>query len=163
MEQEGGERTAFQVQGTACERTAFQVQGTAHAKAGRLAHVAHRKGKALFSARKEGLEKRGLWDLVQVSSRPLQSALFLLPFQNDNNSLLLHNYVLGAQLDHESVNDLREPINISFWHNQSLVLWGASISTPCLPPSDCPVEHRFDQTKTCETILEMNCFKSITL
>ncbi|KAM5297268.1 adhesion G-protein coupled receptor G5 isoform 1-T2 [Glossophaga mutica] len=41
-------------------------------------------------------------------------------FQDDNNSLLLHNYVLGAQLDNESVNDLREPIHISFWHNKSL-------------------------------------------
>ncbi|XP_036131490.1 adhesion G-protein coupled receptor G5 isoform X2 [Molossus molossus] len=41
-------------------------------------------------------------------------------FPNDNHSSLLNNYVLGAQLGHEHVNNLKEPINISFWHNQSL-------------------------------------------
>ncbi|XP_058135937.1 adhesion G-protein coupled receptor G5 [Dasypus novemcinctus] len=41
-------------------------------------------------------------------------------FQDDNKSLLLNNYVLGARLDHGHVHDLKEPINISFWHNQSL-------------------------------------------
>ncbi|XP_046539045.1 adhesion G-protein coupled receptor G5 isoform X1 [Equus quagga] len=41
-------------------------------------------------------------------------------FQSDTNASLLNNYVLGAQLGHEHVNNLREPINISFWHNQSL-------------------------------------------
>ncbi|XP_054426252.1 adhesion G-protein coupled receptor G5 [Pteronotus mesoamericanus] len=41
-------------------------------------------------------------------------------FRDDNKSFLLHNYVFGAQLNNESVNNLREPINISFWHNQSL-------------------------------------------
>ncbi|XP_019522371.1 PREDICTED: adhesion G-protein coupled receptor G5 [Hipposideros armiger] len=41
-------------------------------------------------------------------------------FQIDINSSLLNNYVLGAQLDHEHVNNLTEMINISFWHNQSL-------------------------------------------
>ncbi|XP_014593941.1 adhesion G-protein coupled receptor G5 isoform X2 [Equus caballus] len=40
--------------------------------------------------------------------------------QSDTNASLLNNYVLGAQLGHEHVNNLREPINISFWHNQSL-------------------------------------------
>lgn len=132
---------------------------------GRVALVAHRKGMALFSAGKEeGLEKRGLRDLIQVSSHPLQSALSLLPFQSEDNSLLLHNYVLGAQLDNESVKDLREPINISFWHNGSLVLRGAPVSThPPPPPRDCPVQHRLDQTQICGTVLEMNSFKSATL
>ncbi|XP_058383879.1 adhesion G-protein coupled receptor G5 [Diceros bicornis minor] len=41
-------------------------------------------------------------------------------FQTDINSSLLNNYVLGAQLGHEHVNNLSEPINISVWHNQSL-------------------------------------------
>ncbi|XP_006908853.1 adhesion G-protein coupled receptor G5 [Pteropus alecto] len=41
-------------------------------------------------------------------------------FQNDINASLLNDYVLGAQLGHEHVNNLSEPINISFWHNQSL-------------------------------------------
>lgn len=49
---------------------------------------------------------------------------FLLPFQDDSNSSLLNNYVLGAQLDHRPVNNLQKPVNISFWHNQSLVLLG---------------------------------------
>ncbi|XP_030877100.1 adhesion G-protein coupled receptor G5 isoform X4 [Leptonychotes weddellii] len=40
-------------------------------------------------------------------------------FQNINSSLL-NNYVLGAQLGHGHVSNLSEPINISFWHNQSL-------------------------------------------
>lgn len=41
-------------------------------------------------------------------------------FQDDDNSSLLNNYVLGAQLDHGHVSNLRETVNISFWHNQSL-------------------------------------------
>ncbi|XP_008573028.1 PREDICTED: probable G-protein coupled receptor 114 [Galeopterus variegatus] len=41
-------------------------------------------------------------------------------FQDDDNSSLLNNHVLGAQLSHGHVNNLREPVNISFWHNQSL-------------------------------------------
>uniref|UniRef100_A0A8C5L9V7 Adhesion G-protein coupled receptor G5 n=1 Tax=Jaculus jaculus TaxID=51337 RepID=A0A8C5L9V7_JACJA len=41
-------------------------------------------------------------------------------FQDDSNSSLLNNYVLGAQLDHRHVSNLQEPINISFWHNKSL-------------------------------------------
>ncbi|XP_023582639.1 adhesion G-protein coupled receptor G5 [Trichechus manatus latirostris] len=41
-------------------------------------------------------------------------------FQDDTNSPLLNNRVLGAQLGHDRVNNLSEPINISFWHNQSL-------------------------------------------
>ncbi|XP_058297013.1 adhesion G-protein coupled receptor G5 isoform X2 [Hylobates moloch] len=43
-------------------------------------------------------------------------------FKDENNSSLLNNYVLGAQLSHGHVNNLRDPVNISFWHNQSLVL-----------------------------------------
>ncbi|KAM4833735.1 adhesion G-protein coupled receptor G5 [Thomomys bottae] len=41
-------------------------------------------------------------------------------FQDESNSSLLNNYVLGAQLGHQQVNNLSEPVNISFWHNQSL-------------------------------------------
>uniref|UniRef100_G3TD36 GAIN-B domain-containing protein n=1 Tax=Loxodonta africana TaxID=9785 RepID=G3TD36_LOXAF len=41
-------------------------------------------------------------------------------FQDDTNSSLLNNCVLGAQLGHDHVDNLREPINISFWHHQSL-------------------------------------------
>ncbi|XP_055268657.1 adhesion G-protein coupled receptor G5 isoform X2 [Moschus berezovskii] len=40
--------------------------------------------------------------------------------QKDINSSLLNNYVLGAQLSHGHVSNLSEPVNISFWHNQSL-------------------------------------------
>ncbi|XP_077754433.1 adhesion G-protein coupled receptor G5 isoform X1 [Canis aureus] len=40
-------------------------------------------------------------------------------FQNTNSSLL-NNYVLGAQLGRGHVNNLRDPVNISFWHNRSL-------------------------------------------
>ncbi|XP_070626730.1 adhesion G-protein coupled receptor G5 isoform X3 [Bos indicus] len=54
------------------------------------------------------------------STRFFQSALLLLPFQKDINSSLLNNYVLGAQLSHGYVSNLSEPVNISFWHNQSL-------------------------------------------
>uniref|UniRef100_A0A8C9QAC6 Adhesion G protein-coupled receptor G5 n=1 Tax=Spermophilus dauricus TaxID=99837 RepID=A0A8C9QAC6_SPEDA len=41
-------------------------------------------------------------------------------FQDESNSSLLNNYVLGAQLDRSHVDNLTEPVNISFWHNQSL-------------------------------------------
>ncbi|XP_038168718.1 adhesion G-protein coupled receptor G5 isoform X2 [Arvicola amphibius] len=41
-------------------------------------------------------------------------------FQDDSNSSLLNNYVLGAQLDHRAVKNLQNPVNISFWHNRSL-------------------------------------------
>ncbi|XP_004843299.1 adhesion G-protein coupled receptor G5 [Heterocephalus glaber] len=41
-------------------------------------------------------------------------------FQDNKNSSLLNNLVLGAQLDRRRVNNLREPVNISFWHNRSL-------------------------------------------
>ncbi|XP_024407260.2 adhesion G-protein coupled receptor G5 [Desmodus rotundus] len=80
-------------------------------------------------------------------------------FQNDNNSLLLHNYVLGAQLDHESVNDLREPINISFWHNQSLdgytmtcVFWKEGASKRhwgVWSPEGCHTEHPSNSQVLC--------------
>nr|XP_031536499.1 adhesion G-protein coupled receptor G5 isoform X1 [Vicugna pacos]XP_031536500.1 adhesion G-protein coupled receptor G5 isoform X1 [Vicugna pacos] len=45
---------------------------------------------------------------------------FLGASQKDINSSLLNNYVLGAQLGHGHVHNLSEPVNISFWHNQSL-------------------------------------------
>ena len=100
----------------------------------------------------------------QTSSRisfcSLQSALLLLPFQKDINSSLLSNYVLGAQLSHGYVSNLSEPVNISFWHNQSLVLLGDTpISSPSLPSCSYPVECWFEQTQPCGTILETNCFK----
>lgn len=67
-------------------------------------------------------------DLTQNLSDPPPThthlSPFLLPFQDDSNSSLLNNYVLGAQLDHRAVNNLQNPVNISFWHNQSLVLLG---------------------------------------
>uniref|UniRef100_A0A8C6CGZ2 Adhesion G protein-coupled receptor G5 n=1 Tax=Moschus moschiferus TaxID=68415 RepID=A0A8C6CGZ2_MOSMO len=56
-------------------------------------------------------------------------------FQKDINSSLLNNYVLGAQLSHGHVSNLSEPVNISFWHNQSLVLLGA----PPFPPHPYPL------------------------
>ncbi|XP_063467895.1 adhesion G-protein coupled receptor G5 isoform X10 [Symphalangus syndactylus] len=58
--------------------------------------------------------------LYLLLQHPLFQALLLLPFQDENNSSLLNNYVLGAQLSHGHVNNLRDPVNISFWHNQSL-------------------------------------------
>ncbi|XP_045149837.1 adhesion G-protein coupled receptor G5 [Echinops telfairi] len=41
-------------------------------------------------------------------------------FKDDPNTVLLNDYVLGAQLGHYHVSNLRKPINISFWHNRSL-------------------------------------------
>ncbi|XP_006897205.1 PREDICTED: probable G-protein coupled receptor 114 [Elephantulus edwardii] len=41
-------------------------------------------------------------------------------FQDVSGSSLLNNYVLGARLDHGHVDNLKEPINISIWHNRSL-------------------------------------------
>lgn len=55
--------------------------------------------------------------------------------QDDKNSSLLNNYVLGAQLDQRRVKNLRDLVNISFWHNQSLVLLGA----PTFPSYRCPL------------------------
>lgn len=75
-----------------------------------------------MSSREQALEKGGSGTSSRVSPCPLQSALFPSPFQNDINASLLNNYVLGAQLGREHVKNLSEPINISFWHNQSLVL-----------------------------------------
>lgn len=106
MELRGGKRTVSQVEGTACATCP--------------------PGSRRWRRRGSGTSR--------VSSRPLQSALLRLPFQNDINASLLNDYVLGAQLGHEHVNNLSEPINISFWHNQSLVLGGCPISTPPLPP-----------------------------
>ncbi|XP_066205144.1 adhesion G-protein coupled receptor G5 [Saccopteryx leptura] len=72
-------------------------------------------------------------------------------FQNDNNSSLLNNYVLGAQLGHGHVINLKEPINISFWHNQSLeshtmtcVYWKEGASKRywgVWSPEGCRTEH----------------------
>ncbi|GAB1293501.1 Adhesion G-protein coupled receptor G5 [Apodemus speciosus] len=61
-----------------------------------------------------------------VTSRPAELRLVCIYFftadlfQDDRNSYLLNNYVLGAQLDHRPVNNLQKPVNISFWHNRSL-------------------------------------------
>lgn len=61
-----------------------------------------------------------------VTSRPAELRLICVYFftahlfQDDRNSSLLNNYVLGAQLDHRLVKNLQKPVNISFWHNRSL-------------------------------------------
>uniref|UniRef100_A0A8C9JWZ3 Adhesion G protein-coupled receptor G5 n=1 Tax=Panthera tigris altaica TaxID=74533 RepID=A0A8C9JWZ3_PANTA len=73
-------------------------------------------------------------------TRPRELRLICIYFFTDYffqsiNSSLLNNYVLGAQLSHGHVNNLSEPINISFWHNRSLVLWGV----PPFPPHPCPL------------------------
>lgn len=59
---------------------------------------------------------------------------FLLSFQNAN-SLVLNNYVLGAQLGQGHVSNLNEPISISFQHNQSLVLLGGECPHFHISPS----------------------------
>ncbi|XP_027713740.1 adhesion G-protein coupled receptor G5 isoform X2 [Vombatus ursinus] len=41
-------------------------------------------------------------------------------FQDDDNSLLLNDNILGASLVNHNVSSLRQDINISFWHNESL-------------------------------------------
>ncbi|XP_049643362.1 adhesion G-protein coupled receptor G5 [Suncus etruscus] len=41
-------------------------------------------------------------------------------FQTENKTSLLNNYVLGAQLGHEHVHDLKESVAIRFYHNRSL-------------------------------------------
>nr|XP_055188183.1 adhesion G-protein coupled receptor G5 isoform X3 [Nyctereutes procyonoides] len=58
-------------------------------------------------------------------TRPRELRLICIYFFTDHffqniNSSLLNNYVLGAQLGHGHVNNLRDPVNISFWHNRSL-------------------------------------------
>ncbi|XP_010637189.1 adhesion G-protein coupled receptor G5 isoform X2 [Fukomys damarensis] len=66
------------------------------------------------------------WDTCAKPARPRELRLICIYFfttsffQDNNNSSLLNNLVLGAQLDQRRVNNLREPVNISFWHNQSL-------------------------------------------
>uniref|UniRef100_A0A8C0WGR5 Adhesion G-protein coupled receptor G5 n=1 Tax=Castor canadensis TaxID=51338 RepID=A0A8C0WGR5_CASCN len=64
------------------------------------------------------------WDACRTRLTELRliCIYFFTPrfFQDNKNSTLLNNYVLGAQLDHTHVNNLSEPVNISFWHNQSL-------------------------------------------
>lgn len=87
--------------------------------------------------REEGWDENS--DLTQdLSDPPPHLIPFLLPFQDDSNSTLLNNYVLGAQLDHRAVNNLQNPVNISFWHNRSLVLLGPPPPQPlklsCQPP-----------------------------
>ncbi|XP_063467891.1 adhesion G-protein coupled receptor G5 isoform X6 [Symphalangus syndactylus] len=72
--------------------------------------------------------------LYLLLQHPLFQALLLLPFQDENNSSLLNNYVLGAQLSHGHVNNLRDPVNISFWHNQSLQLSPALVPAELLAP-----------------------------
>ncbi|XP_074258443.1 adhesion G-protein coupled receptor G5 isoform X1 [Saimiri boliviensis] len=64
--------------------------------------------------------------LDACKTRPRELRLICIYFSNahffkdENNSSLLNNYVLGARLSHGHVNNLRDPVNISFWHNQSL-------------------------------------------
>ncbi|MBV97626.1 Adhesion G-protein coupled receptor G5, partial [Eschrichtius robustus] len=63
-------------------------------------------------------------DACRVRSRELSLICIYFSntrfFQKDINSSVLNNYVLGAQLSHGQVSNLSEPVNISFWHNQSL-------------------------------------------
>nr|XP_058899779.1 adhesion G-protein coupled receptor G5 [Kogia breviceps] len=63
-------------------------------------------------------------DACRVHSRELSLICICFSntrfFQKDINSSVLNNYVLGAQLSHGQVSNLSEPVNISFWHNQSL-------------------------------------------
>ncbi|KAM6177431.1 adhesion G-protein coupled receptor G5 [Erethizon dorsatum] len=65
-------------------------------------------------------------DACSTPARPRELRLICIYFfttsffQDDNNSSLLNNYVLGAQLDQRHVKNLRELVNISFWHNRSL-------------------------------------------
>ncbi|XP_052022822.1 adhesion G-protein coupled receptor G5 isoform X2 [Apodemus sylvaticus] len=76
-----------------------------------------------------------------VTSQPAELRLICIYFftahlfQDDRNSSLLNNYVLGAQLGRRPVNKLQKPVNISFWHNRSLegytvtcVFWKENIS-----------------------------------
>ncbi|XP_074141958.1 adhesion G-protein coupled receptor G5 isoform X2 [Sminthopsis crassicaudata] len=44
-------------------------------------------------------------------------------FQDDNNSALLNDNILGASLVNHSVSNLKQNINISFWHNESLATY----------------------------------------
>nr|XP_054311003.1 adhesion G-protein coupled receptor G5 isoform X2 [Pongo pygmaeus] len=64
------------------------------------------------------------WDACKTRPRELRLICIYFSnthfFKDENNSSLLNNYVLGAQLSHGHVNNLRDPVNISFWHNQSL-------------------------------------------
>lgn len=75
--------------------------------------------------RQNAMGKR-VWDVNSplTQSPHLYLSPFSLPFQDDRNSLLLNNYVLGAQLENRTVKNLQKPVNISFWHNRSLVLLG---------------------------------------
>lgn len=105
----------------------------------------------MMKARRSSPPGRRAWRRGALGPCPgvltsLQSALLLSPFQQDNSSLL-NDYVLGAQLGHEHVDNLMEPINISFWHNQSLVLRGRPRSHPVLPLEDCPGAHWFARLK----------------
>uniref|UniRef100_A0A8C4VZQ1 Adhesion G protein-coupled receptor G5 n=1 Tax=Gopherus evgoodei TaxID=1825980 RepID=A0A8C4VZQ1_9SAUR len=44
-------------------------------------------------------------------------------FQDGKNSSLLNNDILGATLANTRVTNLTEPVEIRFWHNQTLVSW----------------------------------------
>ncbi|XP_006863683.1 PREDICTED: probable G-protein coupled receptor 114 [Chrysochloris asiatica] len=80
-------------------------------------------------------------------------------FQDITNASLLNNYVFGAQLDHYHVSNLSEPINISFWHNQSLenhkltcVFWKEDNSTHhcgTWSPEGCDTEQRSPDQVIC--------------
>lgn len=117
------------------------------------------KAHCLFSPEGRGRWGRGALgpQLGSPCIHPLQPAL-LLSFQN-NNSSLLNNYVLGAQLGQRHVKNLREPVNISFWHNRSLVLLGV----PPFPPHPCPfvallLNSGSTKPKPRGSVLKTNCF-----
>ncbi|XP_007520191.1 adhesion G-protein coupled receptor G5 isoform X1 [Erinaceus europaeus] len=80
-------------------------------------------------------------------------------FQSDTKALLLNNLILGAQLDHEHVKNLTDPIDISFWHNQSLenykatcVFWKEGVSKRhwgVWSPEGCRTEHPLPSQVLC--------------
>ncbi|XP_044516384.1 adhesion G-protein coupled receptor G5 [Gracilinanus agilis] len=77
-------------------------------------------------------------------------------FQDDDNSLLLNNNILGASLVNHSVSNLKQNVNISFWHNESLdrydltcvfwkegagkISWGAWSSEGCKTVLEAPYQ-----------------------
>lgn len=79
--------------------------------------------------------------------------------QSDTKALLLNNLILGAQLDHEHVKNLTDPIDISFWHNQSLenykatcVFWKEGVSKRhwgVWSPEGCRTEHPLPSQVLC--------------
>uniref|UniRef100_A0A8C3FUQ6 Adhesion G protein-coupled receptor G5 n=1 Tax=Chrysemys picta bellii TaxID=8478 RepID=A0A8C3FUQ6_CHRPI len=68
--------------------------------------------------------------------RIVSSALAL---QDWKNSSLLNNDILGATLENYSVTNLTEPVEIRFWHNQTLVTLQGSAPTHMSSPNPTPI------------------------